>query len=501
MGIGGGIITKKLLLAVLLIGSLSLSGLASASAADSGTAQDQTSNTNITNKKVNIQIESNNNSINSATTQKTADINTQTVDKSQNTVNSQDADQSVAKTADTQSSNATSAKTSTIKAQPTTTTGTATSTDKTTETSAKSTTTTNTVNTTKTSDTNTATTTTIPTTVKTEAAAGETKTVSTTTTTQTSFSVADVEDAASRVKAFIEANKKLPKYVTIGTIQVKMPDFLQLLTAGLLQINSGTNNPLTLKSVNNATTPTETVKSGTMNKASYLDLAKRVNSYINANGKLPNYATTSLGKMRYESLIYMFSKVLSFEKTNNRLPSYVSIKSWSAVGTSSSSSGSSSSGAVLPIPAELQKYLAATTNCPVSNAQINALSWSLAHGSNGLTAATNIFNWVRDNLSYSFYYNTKYGAVGALNAGTGNCVDTSHLIVALARATGIPARYEHVNAQFSSGSWYGHVIAQLYVNGKWYYADGTSSRNTFGVINNWNTATATIKGYYASLPF
>ena len=38
-------------------------------------------------------------------------------------------------------------------------------------------------------------------------------------------------------------------------------------------------------------------------------------------------------------------------------------------------------------------------------------------------------------------------------------------------------------------------------NGKWYYADGTSSKNTFGVINNWNTATATVKGIYASLPF
>jgi transglutaminase-like putative cysteine protease len=88
-----------------------------------------------------------------------------------------------------------------------------------------------------------------------------------------------------------------------------------------------------------------------------------------------------------------------------------------------------------------------------------------------------------------------------LNAKTGNCVDTSHLLIALERAAGIPARYEHVNAQFTSGTWYGHVIAQVWVNGKWYDADATSSSNTFGAIKNWNTATATYYGTYATLPF
>ncbi|MGB9980539.1 transglutaminase-like domain-containing protein, partial [Methanobacterium sp.] len=99
------------------------------------------------------------------------------------------------------------------------------------------------------------------------------------------------------------------------------------------------------------------------------------------------------------------------------------------------------------------------------------------------------------------YYNTKYGAVGTLNAKTGNCVDTAHLLIALERAAGIPARYKHVYAQFSSGNWYGHVYAQVWVNGKWYNVDGTSYSNTFGVIKNWNTSTATYKGTYATLPF
>ena len=190
---------------------------------------------------------------------------------------------------------------------------------------------------------------------------------------------------------------------------------------------------------------------------------------------------------------------MAFYKTNEKLPNYVTVKPWSTVGSSSTSTSGSTS---TPVPASLQQYLKATKNCQVTNSQIQALAKSITSGKTSTyDKAAAIFNWVRDNLGYSFYYNTKYGAVGTLNKKTGNCVDTSHLLIALERAAGIPARYEHVKAKFTSGNWYGHVIAQVYVNGKWYNADATSSRNTFGVINNWNTGTATYYGTYASLSF
>ncbi|MGZ7108741.1 MAG: transglutaminase-like domain-containing protein, partial [Methanobacterium sp.] len=154
------------------------------------------------------------------------------------------------------------------------------------------------------------------------------------------------------------------------------------------------------------------------------------------------------------------------------------------------------------IPANLLPYLASTANCQVSNAQIQALAASITSGKTSANdKSVAIFNWVRDNMGYSFYYNTQYGAVGTLNAGTGNCVDTAHLLIALERAAGIPAKYEYLYAQFSSGNWYGHVIAQVYVNGVWYNADASSNNNDFGSITNWNTGTATYYGTYASLPF
>ena len=162
---------------------------------------------------------------------------------------------------------------------------------------------------------------------KQEAAAGETKT----TVNSTSFTVSQITDAATRVKAYIETNHVLPNYVTIGTTQVKMPDFLRLLTAGLLQINNGTTTSITLKTVGTPAQPSENITSGNITKANYLDLAKRVKAFIDANGIIPNYATSNLGKLRYESLIYTYSKILNYYQTNKALPNYVSVKAWSTV--------------------------------------------------------------------------------------------------------------------------------------------------------------------------
>jgi transglutaminase-like putative cysteine protease len=537
------------------------------------------------------------------------------------------------------------------------------------------------------------------------------------------ISITNIEDAASRVAAFVLANHRLPNYVTISGVQIQMPEFLNLLVKALLNINSGTNSSVTSDNFTSPSKSSENITSGNIYSSQYLKMASSIASFMESNGRAPNYASSTLGNVGYESLVYMYSKILCFVSQNNRLPNYVSVESWktltnsttSASSTTTSSNNSStisdvlaptvksvdpvnkavsvavdkvikvtfsesiksgsgwielvtSNGTVVPITwsisgkvltvtpssslskgikylllihtgsvtdltgnkvaayvscfttstdkvaptvkavdpvnnavsvavskvikvtfsesiktgtgwielvtnngtvvpitwsingkvltvtpssslskgikylllihtgsvtdlagnkvagyvsrfttvststtsttstisAALKAYLQATTNCQSTNAKIVALSKSIIASAGATTTyakAVAIFNWVRDNIGYSFYSNTKYGALGTLNAKTGNCVDTTHLLIALERAAGIPARYVHGYCKFSSGSWYGHVWAQVYVNGKWYTADAISSRNTFGVINNWNTATATIYGTYATLPF
>jgi len=314
----------------------------------------------------------------------------------------------------------------------------------------------------------------------------------TTSTTTNSYTVADIKNAATKVKAYIEKNNCLPNYVQMGTRQVTMPEFLRLLTAGLLKVSSGSSGTIAIKSALPPVKPTADLKNGNINKSEYLAMAGKIISYINSYGRSPNYGSSTLGKIQYESLVYMYSRIMNYYGTNKVLSNYVSMKPWQTT----------SSDPDPLIPAALQIYLQPTNNCQSADPTIKALASSITQGSSSTyQKGTNLFNWVRDNIGYSFYYNTKSGALGTLKAKTANCCDTTHLLVALSRAVGIPARYVSGVCKFTSGTLYGHVWAQLYVNGNWYNADAISSRNTFGVINNWDTTSWTLKGIYSELPF
>jgi len=280
-----------------------------------------------------------------------------------------------------------------------------------------------------------------------------------------------IMDAASRVKAFVESNYRLPSYVSINGNRITNAEFLYLLAEFLTG-----NDPVP----GSFSEPSATTlkASGTIQKDEYLQIASQVLSYMSSTGTAPSQISSSAGTLSFNVLLYSLSKVVAFQEDNGRLPNYVTVDS-------SIFSGS---------------YLASTANCQVTSTEIRSLAASITRGLTSVTAkATAIFNWVRDNISYSFYYNTRYGAVGTLKNRTGNCVDITHLLVALSRASGIAARYVHATCTFVSGNTYGHVWAQLYINGSWVNGDASSNMNSLGVIKNWNSAS--IKGYYAELPF
>ena len=145
-------------------------------------------------------------------------------------------------------------------------------------------------------------------------------------------------------------------------------------------------------------------------------------------------------------------------------------------------------------------YTKPTANCQSNSATIKKLAKKITKGASSTKSkAKKIFNYVRNKISYSSYFNTLYGAKGTYKHKTGNCVDQSHLLIALMRASKIPARYNHATCYFRSGLVVGHVWAQVYVNGKWYKCDPTSSYNKFGKVVSWNKHTKIVK--YRSLPF
>jgi Transglutaminase-like superfamily/Pseudomurein-binding repeat len=276
--------------------------------------------------------------------------------------------------------------------------------------------------------------------------------------------------------------------------------------------NKSVTNTTETPNLNNTQAAGAPVLVNGLTVAQLKDGTSRVQAFFNANNRLPTFVsfgtrqipiatfikniatqglkinTVIVNGLNVAQLKDGISRVQAYYVKYGKLPTYISF------GTRH-----------IPI-ATFEKNIASiglkiTTQAVVKpdTSSVAALAKSLK-GSTSYITAVNLFNWVRDNIGYSFYYNTKYGAAGTLTHMTGNCCDTANLLVALARADGITSRYVHGYCDFSSG-WYGHVWAQLYVNGKWYTADATSYSNSLGVVKNWNTATYTQYGVYNTLPF
>ena len=72
----------------------------------------------------------------------------------------------------------------------------------------------------------------------------------------------------------------------------------------------------------------------------------------------------------------------------------------------------------------------------------------------GTLKGNRIFQLVKDDISYSFYYNTRYGALGTpCKNRSGNCVDITHLLVALSKGLqGYRRGYVHAACTFISGT-------------------------------------------------
>jgi len=155
------------------------------------------------------------------------------------------------------------------------------------------------------------------------------------------------------------------------------------------------------------------------------------------------------------------------------------------------------------IKESLKKYLSSSKNCQIGNKEIKALAKKLTSTlKSDFDKGKKLFNWVRDNIQYKKYRNTRRGAVKTLQSKKGNCVDQSHLLVALSRAAGIPARYvKGDKCRFTTGYVSGHIWTQILVGNKWVVADPTSSRNSFGKIKNWNTKNYVLCGKYSSISF
>jgi transglutaminase-like putative cysteine protease len=298
---------------------------------------------------------------------------------------------------------------------------------------------------------------------------------------------------------------KLPNYVKISGYKFSMPEYLYLVSKTIQYKTKNNKSSIAVKySVSDPQHIRGSSIYGNISFKTFYSYVKEVISYINYYNVAPNYVDTSIGSIQYQTLVFVFSKVLA----RNEFPSKISLKIASANPITKVAPKYTRPGTKNVLNSKykggsLSKYLKSSRNCQSKSAYIKNLAKKITIGcKTKLAKAKAIYYWVRNNIDYYNYYNTRYGAKKSISNRKGNCVDQSHAIVALCRASKIPARYVHGNCKFVSGNRYGHVWTQILVGKVWYVADASHyDLNGFGVVNNWKVNSYRLYSRYTSLPF
>jgi hypothetical protein len=135
------------------------------------------------------------------------------------------------------------------------------------------------------------------------------------------------------------------------------------------------------------------------------------------------------------------------------------------------------------------EYLAQTELCDWNDGEVSDLAAKIRKGSTDDRAyAINAFYWVRDNVFYAMDSDLPWKASDTLVLRRGNCWSKSNLLVALCRASGIPAKFQvqyitgeatrDITPHFGVALNYRitHTAALISLNNRWVRADCTRDR-------------------------
>ncbi|MDI9618262.1 transglutaminase family protein [Methanothermobacter sp.] len=356
----------------------------------------------------------------------------------------------------------------------------------------------------------------------------------------------DILEASVRVSTFMEKNKIIPENVSVGNRTLDTPSYAyalsRVLTGSKVVENQVVNAPkLDIRRIS--------VK---LTKNQYLEIISKFHNFTCRAECCPATISFSGGKIDFYNAVYLLSKIGRYRQLYGKLPMAIQISTPLPVNAYRIDSNTidtriknlkyqlrttvnlmnlihkrirySGNKNILRlqsnlksierrytylngqlryyeglrsspwyVPPSLRRYIRSTAHCNITDPNIVYLARELS-GNTTHSTALNLFNWVRDNIDYSFYYRTRYGASATLKYRTGNCVDQAHLMVALARTSGIPARYVRGYCRFISGNWYSHVWAQVWLRGQgWVTADTTHTMNNLGDVYNWNTSVSKVR--------
>ncbi len=135
--------------------------------------------------------------------------------------------------------------------------------------------------------------------------------------------------AAYELEQYVIYHADLPATVSVGDQKVTMAEFLYLCTQAIVNISEGTTSgDLKFLDLSEPQNPQETSVPGTLDKAEYVERARKIPPFCEENGVGPNYMTTSLGLMHYKEGVYFFAKIMAYYYKNKVLPDTCSVSTW-----------------------------------------------------------------------------------------------------------------------------------------------------------------------------
>ena len=116
--------------------------------------------------------------------------------------------------------------------------------------------------------------------------------------------------------------------VTYGSITLDKNQVLYILAKAIVMINSNQQGNIPIKSIKSASSPEGTVTSATIAQTDYINIATRTYTWIDNNGRSPNYiGITNPGQpdLSPTTTLNLFTKVLSQYNSTGQLPQSVTI--------------------------------------------------------------------------------------------------------------------------------------------------------------------------------
>jgi len=273
--------------------------------------------------------------------------------------------------------------------------------------------------------------------------------------------IIETAEMSKRVADWIENDKSIPRYVNFESKQVQMPQFLEMMTRTVYQIaDNNLDAIIEERGIRNPPTPAESVNNAQLQKADYVDLARRVSQYCNDNATAPPYAICGIGSPCYQNLIYMFSRVLRWYHKEKTLPNYVQVTKWTM------------EPKLEPVPS------------PTSKGHIQtACERTLGSFSN----FTQFYNKMKGRGYGSYYNDIKTLAQEEATLSNLNCSDATQLGVFLAREMGYTARFCHVYCKSGSGHIYGQISGKEFGTGwtKFDLAAAMSKSSMYNIGKVW----------------